>query len=152
MCVAQSFPEGSFAIPQDLAFVCEPGDARSIVKRISTRLIVAGANNATPATKEWARLEWYELAAFAVLRGTCCPGAPPIELPPSDPPCEHLGPTLDKLAAAVAERRDIDLRVLGFDKNIVCLNAQLARPYRYTGHPYGGAQVVFAGFLKRNTR
>ena len=135
-----------------MSFVCAPGDARTAVKTMFHRLVTAGAGTSTLGMKEWAKLEWYELAVYAALRGGCCPSAPPIDLPRSDPPCEALGPTLDRLVEAIATKGPVELRVLGFDKNVVCLHGQHARPYRYTEHPWTGGQVAFAGFLKRNGR
>ena len=149
-CMVGYFPAGTFSSPQDLSFICGPGDARNMAKTLYTRIVAAGGNGSTPGMREWATLDWYELAALAVLRGGCCPSAPPIELPQSPPPCDPLGPALDKLSAAVRAKDSVELRVLGFDKTAACLMSQPDRPYRYTNHPYSGGQNTFAGLLKRN--
>lgn len=151
-CISAFLQPGTMKVPQDLSFVCEPLDARTAVKTLSRRLVAGGGNEATPGMREWVKLDWYQLAAYAVMRGACCPRAAPIQLPPAAPPCEALGPTLDKLAAAAATKTDVELRVLAFDKAVVCLHKQETRPYRYTEHPYSGGQVTFGAFLKRSGR
>jgi hypothetical protein len=51
--------------------------------------------------REWAILGWYEMAAFAVLRGRCCAESSAIRLPATAGTCEPLDAPLNALAAAV---------------------------------------------------
>src|SRR5262249_1217590 len=79
-CVVPIVPANSFDASTDFSFVCSETDPRKGGAEVRTQLVRAGKNLST-AMQEWALLGWYEMAAFAVLRSRCCPGAPAIGLP-----------------------------------------------------------------------
>ncbi len=52
------------------------------------------AGGATEAMKIFARIGWYDMAAFAVVRAGCCPDAKPLELPEASKGCGDMAEAL----------------------------------------------------------
>ncbi len=60
-----------------MSFVCTEVRPYKGAQRFKTALVLGSARKATPAMKEWARLGWFEMAAFAMIQGRCC-AEPPV--------------------------------------------------------------------------
>jgi hypothetical protein len=148
-CIVGHLPAGTFRVPQDMTFVCSEVDPRRGSARIRTRIVAARDGQFTDGMNEWPRLGWYELAAYSILRGRCCPGAAALQLPAVDPPCDPLGPVLERLAQAATSNVDVELRVLAFEKSAICVHNSKSPSYAYAYPPYGGSQYAFGWFLKR---
>ena len=59
--------------------------------------VVASApktGGATDAMKIFARIGWYDMAAFAVVRAGCCPDAKSLELPEASKACGDMAEAL----------------------------------------------------------
>lgn len=154
-CVAGFFPDGSFRSVQDLSFVCKEADPRLGTTQMRKRVVLGARGHVTDGMREWARLDWHQLAAYAIMRHACC-NAPlaPIELPEPKAPCQSMAERLDTLGRAYAERSDtLDLAVLGFEKEALCIHGKAQNSgYRFTVSPLNGGQNVFAAFLQRNLK
>jgi eukaryotic-like serine/threonine-protein kinase len=101
-CMRGLFAEGSFARPvgASLDFVCAERDPRKGASLVKEVVVRASQGRVTDGMREWALLGWYELAAYAALRGRCCPGAEPLELPVTPGSCPDFGDALRAISAA----------------------------------------------------
>ncbi|MBI5537051.1 MAG: hypothetical protein HY898_30295 [Deltaproteobacteria bacterium] len=150
-CVASYFPADTFRVPQDLGFVCEEKEVRRGTARLRAAIVRGSRALLTSGMDEWGKLGWYELAVYGIVRWGCCHAEPVVEVPDSPSPCESLAAPIASLAKAVDARADVDLRVLGFEKAVLCVfnSYDIPRPYAYGYGPYSGSQNVFAKFLQR---
>jgi hypothetical protein len=149
-CVAGLFPEGSFKGPADFAFVCLEANAPRGGLSVKARLIHGADGNVTDAMREWAGLEWYEMAAFSFLRARCC--ARPVKLAWRFEPACPLQKTLDDFEAAVRARDDAKLAgaVEEYTKTVRCLNKLgQSKNFGYNVPPGAGATLV-GKMLERN--
>jgi serine/threonine-protein kinase len=159
VCVAGLFPVSSFQPNAALDKVCSEADPRQGAALLRSELTRHGflAKQTTEAMRLWSNLSWYELAAFAVVRGACCSseGLAPIDLPPSVGACPSLGTSLDELVRVVRERGEADAAVATFRQTALCierghrLNESLQSPFAYKGAPGGGAESAFRRILER---
>ena len=104
--------------------------------------------------KEWATLDWYEIAVTAVLRGGCCPAdVPAIELPAFAAytgSCEPIAESLVKVGRHPISPDDTKARAKAFASEIRCLYVNdVPRPFRYAGQPSGANRRSFVAFLER---
>jgi hypothetical protein len=79
-CAAALFAARTFdRAKPDLSFVCTEAAPLRAVTRVQGQVALGqwGKRGMTEGMREWASLGWYQLAAFAVLRGRCCPSPPP---------------------------------------------------------------------------
>lgn len=152
-CVSAFFPDGTFDGLQDLAFVCEHRDARKGARIMRSRIVIGARGNITDAMREWSRLEWHEIAAYAIFRHACCPSPEPLDLPPPVRSCSAVGTTADALAKAfVDEDPKFDERLVQFHRAADCAHYGNAPGYNYPAGPISGGQVAFAAFLERNLK
>jgi len=104
-CMLALFAPDTFdsAAAPGLSGICSETDPRRGGAALRSIVVRAGSNRApSEGMKEWAMLGWYDMAAFAVMRGRCCASAPPIALPPTPGGCEPIADLLNELGAAVA--------------------------------------------------
>ncbi len=157
-CVATLFPGEPFEPSAKLDAICAEVDPRRGAKLLRSEIARRGLvrRETTSAMRAWAVLDWYELAAFAVARRTCCTGdLASLDLPPAVGTCPDLGPLLDKVADAAATTADPNESISAFDGAVRCvarghqLNASLPSPYAYKGPPGGGAETAFRRILDR---
>ncbi|MCA9620482.1 MAG: hypothetical protein KC731_15780 [Myxococcales bacterium] len=62
----------------DFGFVCRQTNPVKASGAIKSALVRKGGGVVTPAMRIWAGLNWYEMAAFAVLRASCCEESDPL--------------------------------------------------------------------------
>jgi hypothetical protein len=150
VCVATLFPEGSFKGPADFAFVCREANAMRGGLAVKARLINGADGKVTDAMREWAGLEWYEMAAFSFLRARCC--ARPVTLAWRFKPACPLQKVLDEIELVVRSRDDAKLApvIAEYTKTVRCLN-KLGQSKNF-GHtvPPGAGATLISNMLKRN--
>ena len=158
-CVEAIFPGQAFEHDAPLEKLCSEDDPRHGASLLRGELARHGfvVKNTTESMRIWGQLSWYELATFAVARGTCCPaGLEALDLPPSVGTCPSLAGALDKLTAR-PKGDELDAAVAAFREAARCLergqrlNAGMASPYDYPGPPDGGAESAFRRILDRAT-
>jgi len=150
-CVSEYFPDGTFDGLQDLAFVCSERDARKGSRIMRSRIVLGARGKVSAAMHEWSRLEWHELAAYAIFRHACCPNPEPLDLPPPVRSCGAVGTAADHLAEAfVTNDPKFDDRLVQFHRAADCAHYGKAPGFHYPAGPISGGQVAFAAFLKRN--
>jgi eukaryotic-like serine/threonine-protein kinase len=149
--VASYFPADTFPVQQDLTFVCEEPDPRKGTPRMRARIVMGSRGVLTSGMDEWARLGWYELVVWATLRAGCCPGAPVIEIPESDPPCDSLGPAAERTARALVAHQQAETaeHLAAFEKGAMCLQFQEKKVFKYTNPPRSGGQLAWGKFVTR---
>ncbi|MEM9876302.1 MAG: hypothetical protein AAF928_15505, partial [Myxococcota bacterium] len=59
----------------DLGHLCEEARDYRAMLGLKTEIVRHGARGVTEGMREWSKLGWYETAAFAAMRGHCCPDA-----------------------------------------------------------------------------
>lgn len=101
-CFRPLFAQGTFEKGRepDLSFLCNETDPRKGGDAL--RAAVVRANIGRPASEgmhEWALFNWYEPAAFTIVRAACCPSPAPVVLPRGDTACDALDGALNDLAA-----------------------------------------------------
>jgi len=151
-CISDFFPEGTFDGLQDLAFVCEQPDARKGASTMRSRVVIGARGNVTKGMHEWSRLEWHEIAVWAIFRHACCAEPAPLELPPPVRSCGSVGEAADALGRAFVTGEGLDDRILQFHRAADCAHYGKAPGYHYPAGPISGGQVTFAGFLERNQK
>jgi serine/threonine protein kinase len=151
-CVSDFFPEGTFDGLQDLAFVCDQPDARKGASTMRSRVVIGARGNVTKGMHEWSRLEWHEIAVWAIFRHACCAEPAPLELPPPVRSCGSVGEAADAVGRAFVTGEGLDDRILQFHRAADCAHYGKAPGYHYPAGPISGGQVTFAGFLERNQK
>ena len=143
-CVAGYLPKGTFDKAPDMSWVCEESDPRNGAEKLRVA-VVAGAKGATTeAMKIFARIGWYDMAAYAVVRAGCCESAKPLSLPPPSPNCTPMDEALRDIASAVVASRGYDEPLKTYTAAIHCeVNAGKGGTLRHASHPVGGEDSAF---------
>jgi hypothetical protein len=157
-CMVPLFAKGTFEARSrpSFSFLCNETDPRR-GSRLIRKQVVLGATSGfvSDGMREWALLGWYELAAYAVMRARCCPGAAPIELPESPGACPAIAQALNELGGATSkatrpEDEGIELALKHFREAINCrVRSGGTNLFGYVGAPKGGEDTAFQKTLVR---
>ena len=143
-CVAGYLPKGTFDKAPDMSWVCQESDPRSGAEKLRVAVINGGKGNVSDAMKIFARIGWYDMAAFAVVRAGCCENAAQLSLPPPSPNCGAMDSALRDIGSAVVAQRSYEEPMKAYTAAIHCeLNAGKGGALRHTGHPAGGEDSAF---------
>jgi hypothetical protein len=152
-CMKALFAEGTFADEPPLAFVCEEPNAVKGAAKVKEAVVNAGTGKApSPGMKEWAVLGFYELAAYAVLRGRCCAGGDTFSAPDATG-CPSMNEALQKVASVStkeASEDDAKAAQKGFVASVKCISQSKASK-TFGGYPdlAGGEGSTFLKTLDR---
>lgn len=149
-CVAGYLPPKTFATAPDLSFVCSETDPQRGADKLRSA-IVSGApkGQLTDAMKIFARLGWYELAAFAVVRAGCCPEAPPLSIPSLSESCQ-FNERLRELGEAVVAMKPVEPVLARYTSSIHCeLNLGGKPSLRRKERPAGGEDTAFLELVRK---
>lgn len=150
-CVAGYLPEKSFEKAPELGTFCGETDPKKGAEKLRVA-IVSGApkgHGPTDAMKIFARLGWYEMAAFAVVRTGCCPDAKPLALPEAQAGC-GLTDTLKELGETVAAVKPIDEPLKKYTEAVRCeVSKSGGKTLGRDGPPKGGEDTAFLELVKR---
>jgi serine/threonine-protein kinase len=159
-CVRPLFADGTFGAesPPDFSYICQETDPRRGGAQLKKQVMLASKARLNDGLREWAMLNWYEMAAFAVMRARCCPAAaPPLTLPPPSGSCDPLERRLNELSAAALEATDANAEKLKgalneYTKAVHCfLRTGTTAPFEWKTAPPGGADTAFLKTLARVT-
>ncbi|MET0790426.1 MAG: hypothetical protein ABW061_02805 [Polyangiaceae bacterium] len=143
-CVAGYLPKGTFDKAPDMSWVCEESDPRNGAEKLRVAVINGGKGSVSDAMKIFARIGWYDMAAFAVVRAGCCENAKPISLPPPSANCSAMDESLREIGSAVVASRSYEEPMKAYTAAIHCeLNAGKGATLRHSGHPVGGEDSAF---------
>jgi len=139
-CVASYLPKGAFGKPPNLAGLCSETDPSKGAQALRVAIVgAAPKGSVTDAMKVWARLGWYDMAAYAVVRAGCCEDAKPLELPEPGKGCESLAAPLHDLTKEIIGGKSYTEAKQRFDAAVTC-EVALGR-----GNVFGRAQKPQAG-------
>ena len=143
-CVSGYLPKGTFEKAPDMSWVCEESDPRSGAEKLRVAVINGGKGTTTEAMKIFARIGWYDMAAFAVVRAGCCENAKPLALPPASASCSAMDESLRDIGSAVVAQRSYDEPMKAYTAAIHCeMNAGKGGALRHTARPAGGEDSAF---------
>jgi hypothetical protein len=159
-CMASFFESGTFVpgLQSDVRFLCADADLREVSGRIMRAIVSHGRGKISPGMRTWSTFGWYELAATAVMRGTCCsPDIVAIRLPKARAPCnDGMNLALQQLAATRPSAQRARELTDAFTASINCSYDHAApRPFYYRKRPNKYEADQFVQFVERaaaNTR
>jgi hypothetical protein len=151
-CAAPVFAPDAFASGRvALDFPCAELNPARGVELITAALARGSAGQASEATREWSNLGWYRLGVFAVVRGQCCSGAPPLEAPKLVQVCDIDG-VLAKLSESTQRGSDdeLALAVKNFGSAATCLAMAGGGPmFGIEGRPGATDAAIFLRMIAR---
>ncbi len=143
-CVSGYLPKGTFDKAPDMSWVCEESDPRTGAEKLRVGVINGGKGSTSEAMKIFARIGWYDMAAFAVVRAGCCENAKPLSLPTPSAGCTAMDEALGDIASSVVAARSYDEPLKAYTAAIHCeLNAGRGGLLRHTARPVGGEDSAF---------
>ncbi|MEO8903062.1 MAG: hypothetical protein ABI488_13390 [Polyangiaceae bacterium] len=143
-CVAGYLPKGTFDKAPDMSWVCDESDPRNGAEKLRVSVVSGAKGNTTEAMKIFARIGWYDMAAYAVVRAGCCESAKPLSLPPPSPTCPPMAEALRDIASAVVASRAYDEPLKTYTAAIHCeINAGKGGTLRHAARPAGGEDSAF---------
>ncbi|HEY3256056.1 MAG TPA: hypothetical protein VGJ91_18985 [Polyangiaceae bacterium] len=143
-CVSGYLPKGTFDKAPDMSWVCEESDPRTGAEKLRVAVINGGKGNVSDAMKIFARIGWYDMAAFAVVRAGCCENAKPLSLPPPSNGCTAMDDSLREIGSSVVASRSYDEPMKAYTAAIHCeVNAGKGSALRHGSHPAGGEDSAF---------
>ena len=99
--------------------------------------------------KTFSQLGWYEMAAFAAIRSTCCSELKPLELPEPTKGCDPLTTPLAGIAKAVGASESLDEPLARFEKAAKCeTDAKRATLFHRTAAPSSNEGAAFKELMK----
>jgi hypothetical protein len=149
-CVAGYLPKGSFGKAPEVEWLCTETDPRIGGEKLHGAVVTGAAKGPpTDAMKIFARIGWYDMAAFAVVRAGCCIDAKPIALPDAKPECA-MDTALRDVGKTVVDGEDLEEPLKKYTESIHCeLNRGGGRVLRRSGRPEGGEDTAFRDLVKK---
>jgi hypothetical protein len=143
-CVSGYLPKGTFDKAPDMSWVCDESDPRAGAEKLRVAVVTGSKGNTTEAMKIFARIGWYDMAAYAVVRAGCCENAKPLSLPEPSPTCTAMDEALRDIASAVVAQRSYDEPLKTYTAAIHCeMNAGKGAALHHTTRPVGGEDSAF---------
>ncbi len=87
LCARAALPPGTLGASTDLGFLCSQTELWAMTRKLDLEIIKRGKG---PGVVLWAHLGRFDLAAVAILRERCCPGAAPLTAATPKGLCESL--------------------------------------------------------------
>lgn len=149
-CVMGYLPKDTFATAPDFSAVCEQTDPRRGADQLRSAIVASAPKpGPTEAQKIFARIGWYDMAAFAVVRAGCCPDAKPLELPEPGKDCEDMAAALRYVGQEVVSNHPAEEPLKKYTAAIHCeLNGNRGPMFRKRERPVGGEDTAFLELVK----
>jgi len=143
-CVSGYLPKGTFDKAPNMSWVCDESDPRTGAEKLRVAVINGGKGNVTDAMKIFARIGWYDMAAFAVVRAGCCETAKALALPAPSTGCTPMDESLREIGSSVVASRSYEEPMKAYTAAIHCeLNAGKGGALRHSTRPAGGEDSAF---------
>jgi hypothetical protein len=148
-CVASYLPKGAFAKEPDLAFLCSEPDPNKAAQELRVAIVGSAPKGAlTDAMKLWARLGWYDMAAYAVIRAGCCEEPKALELAAPAQSCDAMSELLHDVGKDVVSGKSYDDSLKKYTAAIHCeLNAGHTQVAGRNQRPQPGEDTAFKDFV-----
>ena len=150
-CVMGYLPKNTFGSAPDFSGVCDVTDPRAGADKLRVAIVASApkTNGATDAMKIFARIGWYDMAAFAVVRAGCCPDAKPLELPEASKSCSSMADALQEVGKEVVANHPAEESLKKYTAAIHCeLNVGRGQAFRKAERPAGGEDSAFLELVK----
>jgi len=150
-CVVGYLPKNTFGSSPDFSGLCEMTDPRAGADKLRTAIVASAPKGvgATDAMKIFARIGWYDMAAFAVVRAGCCPEAKPLELPPPGKDCGNMAEALGDIGKEVVANHAPEEPLKKYTADIHCeMNLGRGQLFRRAERPAGGEDTAFLELVK----
>jgi serine/threonine-protein kinase len=150
-CVAGYMPPDTFARPPDVSWVCTETSPREGAEKLRSA-VVGSTPRSGPSTamKIYARLGWYDMAAFAVVRAGCCPDAPELKLEGTSRSCTSMVGALNEIGEAVVAGKPLEAALKRYRTSIHCeLNMDRAYALGRKERPVGGEDAAFLELVNK---
>ena len=150
-CVMGYMPKDTFGSAPDFSGVCEVTDPRIGADKLRVAIVGSAPKTAgaTEAQKIFARIGWYDMAAFAVVRAGCCPDAKPLELPEPSKTCSSMSEALSFVGQEVVANHPLEDPLKKYTAAIHCeLNVGRGPLFRKGARPAGGEDTAFLELVK----
>jgi serine/threonine-protein kinase len=150
-CAMAYMPKGTFATAPDLSGICDEADPRAGADKLRVAIVSAAPKGAGPteAMKIFARIGWYDMAAFAVMRAGCCPEAKPLTLPEPSKTCEAMDEALRAVGQEVVSMHAPDEALKKYTAAVQCeVNVGRGPLFRKRERPAGGEESAFLELVK----
>lgn len=146
-CTAGYLPKGAFDKAPDMEFLCSETDPRAGAGKLHAAIVTGAPKGGAPtdAMKIFARIGWYDMAAFAVVRAGCCPESAPLSLP--DAKCGMDG-ALRQVGEAVIASKPVAEPLKAYTDSIHCELNRGGKWLRRSERPAGGEDTAFLDLLK----
>lgn len=143
-CVSGYLPKGTFDKAPDMSWVCDESDPRTGAEKLRVAVINGGKGTTSEAMKIFARMGWYDMAAFGVVRAGCCENAKPLSLPPPSTGCTPMDESLRDIGSSVVASRSYEEPMKAYTASIHCeVNAGKGSAFRHPARPAGGEDSAF---------
>jgi serine/threonine-protein kinase len=144
-CVAGYLPKGAFGKSPDLSWVCTETNPSKGAEKLRVAVVGSAPKGAvTQAMKVFARLGWYDMAAYAVVRAGCCEEARPLSLPEPGPGCESMTEALRDIAKDVTAGKSYEAPFAKLTGAIHCeLNLGRGQAIGRSQRPQPGEDTAF---------
>lgn len=150
-CVMGYLPQNTFGSAPDFSGFCDVTDPRAGADKLRVAIVASApkTGGATTAMKIFARIGWYDMAAFAVVRAGCCPDAKALELPEASKTCTDMGAALREVGQEVVANHDPEESLKKYTAAIHCeLNVGRGQTFRKAERPAGGEDSAFLELVK----
>ncbi len=150
-CAMAYLPKGTFAKAPDFSGMCDEADPRVGADKLRVAVVGSAPKGAGPteAMKIFARIGWYDMAAFAVVRAGCCPDAKPLSLPEPGEGCGPMAEALREVGQEVVAMHAPDSALKKYTAAIHCeLNGGRGPSFRKRERPVGGEDSAFLELVK----
>jgi hypothetical protein len=150
-CVMGYLPKNTFGTAPDFSGVCDQTDPRAGADKLRVAVVASApkTGGATDAQKVFARMGWYDMAAFAVVRAGCCPDAKPLSLPEPSKGCDSMADALSEVGKEVVATHPAEEPLKKYTSTIQC-EIKLGRgaTFRKAERPAGGEDTAFLELVK----
>jgi hypothetical protein len=150
-CVMGYLPKNTFGSAPDFSGFCDQTDPRAGADNLRVAIVGSAPKSGitTDAQKLFARMGWYDMAAFAVVRAGCCPDAKPLELPEPGKACDNMAQALSSVGQEVVANHPAEESLKKFTAAIHCeLNLGRGPIFRKAERPAGGEDSAFLELVK----
>ena len=150
-CVMGYMPKNTFGSAPDFSGICDQTDPRAGADKLRVAVVASApkTGGATDAMKIFARIGWYDMAAFAVVRAGCCPDPKPLQLPEPSKTCGDMAEALRGVGQEVVANHPAEESLKKYTAAIHCeLNVGRGQIFRKAERPSGGEDSAFLELVK----